>query len=273
MYTRLQTVLLFMTIPLFQLAGQQLSTDNASDPVSMQGRAAVDIESYFFYNEAQFYALRLGYFYGLGNERHLFGMSLPLVHTVFNADYAGFENTTGFGDLKMSYLFVPYSEKNTIGLTRVSLSLDVSAPTGEYRLGRGAGVWLYKPGIIFTMRPGPAVSFYPEIRFQFSGNEANSQGGSDGVPDPEDPEKDNKVQNLSMAIPLVAQIEDWDGWFSLNIMYTRSFTESTNFFFVRTDIGKMLGPKTSAALRIAKFIAGQPRLNVVVQANFTFYMR
>lgn len=267
------SALAICTMCYYPLWGQSLSTDHASDPVTMQSRAVIDVESYIFHTNAQFYALRLGYYYGLRNERHLFGMSLPLVHNVFNADYGGFENTTGFGDLKMSYLFVPYIVKNSIGMERLSLSFDVTAPTGEYRLGRGAGAWLYKPGIIVTLRPGPALAFYPEMRFQFSGSEANSQGGSDGAPDPDDPEKDNTVQNLSLSIPLVAQIEDWSGWFSFNVLYTRSFTEKTNFLFLRTDFGKMIGTKTSAALRITKFIAGQPRLNVVVQANVSFFMR
>lgn len=270
---RVWIVLVMMTGYSQYVHSQQLNTDNASDPVTMQSRATIDIESYLFYNDAQFYALRFGYYYGLKNERHLFGMSLPFVHTVFNADYAGFENTTGFGDLKMSYVFVPYSQKNTIGLERVSASLDVTAPTGEYRLGRGAGTWLYKPGVIFKLRPGPALAFYPEIRFQFSGSDANSQAGSDGAPDPDDPEKDNTVQNLSLSVPLVVQLNDWNGWFAFNVLYTRSFTEKTDFFFLRTDFGKMIGERASASLRITKFIAGQPRLNVLVQANVSFFMR
>jgi hypothetical protein len=254
-------------------SGQPLNTDYASDPVAMQTRATLDVESYIFHVNAQFYFLKPGYYYGLRNERHLFGMSLPFVHNIFNGDYAGFENTTGFGDLKISYLFVPYYKTNTIGTERITLSLDVTAPTGEYRLGRGAGAWLYKPGVIFTVRPGPALAFYPELRFQFSRGQANSQAGSDGSPDPDDPEKDSKVQNLSMSIPMVAQLQDWNGWFSFNVLYTRSFTEQTNFLFIRSDFGKMIGPRSSAALRITKFIAGQPRLNVVVQANISFFIR
>ena len=266
-------VLIMVLVRTGIVTGQNLSTEYASDPVAMKGRLAIDVESYLFHNESQFYALRLGYYYGLRNEKHLFGMSLPLVHTVFKGDYAGFENTTGFGDLKMSYLFVPFSAKGTIGLERVSISLDVTAPTGEYRLGRGAGAWLYRPGVIFTLRSGPQVAFYPEIRYMFSGGDANSQAGSDGTPDPDDPDKDYATSNLSMSLPLVAQIVDWDGWFSFNLLYTRSFTENTNFFFVRSDFGKMMGPNSSASLRITKFIAGQPRLNVIVQVNFSFFMR
>ncbi|MEJ7645695.1 MAG: transporter [Chryseolinea sp.] len=254
------------------MQAQDLYRDNASDPVSMKSHVSGDVESYIFHNEAQFFSFRPGYYYGLRNERHLLGMSLPIVHNIFKGDYAGFENTTGVGDLRIAYRFVPYLKKNQIGIERVTLVLDVTVPTGEYRLGRGAGAWLYKPGVVFTYRPGPSLAFYPEVRFQFSGSNVNSEAGIDGSPDPDDPEKDNSLQNLSFALPMVAQLEDWDGWFGVHILYTRSLVEKTDFIFLRTDFGKMIGERTAASLRITKFIAGQPRLNVVVQANFSFFL-
>lgn len=272
MKNHLACALLFFAIA--ASAQQQQSTlYNASDPVTMRTHLAVDIESYLFHNSSEFYALRLGYHYGLRNERHRFGMSLPLVHTVFQGDYQGYENTTGFGDLKISYLWVPYVRNNTIGIERVSLGADVTAPTGEYKLGRGAGTWIYTPRVIVTWRPGTSIAVFPELRYQFSGSDANSTGGGDGVPDPEDPDKDLKVQTLSVALPAVVQLEQWNGWFSLNTLYAHSFSEQTDFWFLRMDIGKVMGENASAALRISKYIAGQPRLNVLVQANFSFYFR
>jgi len=253
--------------------GQSFDATIASDPVTMQTRAYIDAESYFFHGGAKYYGLRFGYNYGLRNEQHLFGMSIPFVHNIFNADYGGFENTTGIGDLRMSYLFVPYLEKNTIGLERVSIAFDVTAPTGDAALGRGAGAWLYRPGLIFTMRSSSEIVFYPEMRFQVSGGDGNSTGGSDGIPDQDDPELQRKVQNLTVSLPMVAQVSSWDGWFSLNVQYARSFTEKTGFLFLRTDFGAMIGEKSSASLRISKFIAGQPRLNVMVQANLSFFIR
>ncbi len=246
---------------------------DASDPVTTKTRASLDADSYFFFGNYQFYSLRPGYYYGLKGGRHLLGMSVPFVHTIFDADYGGFENTTGIGDIKMSYLTVPYFEKNNIGLERVSFAFDVTAPTGEYRLGRGAGTWLYKPGLILTLRSSSEIVFYPEARFQMSGGDANSQGGSDGLPDPDDPDKEKRLQNLSMSIPVIVQVKDWDGWFSLNLLYAYSFTEQTSFLFLRTDFGAMVARNTSASLRITKFIAGQPRLNVAVQANLSFFLR
>jgi len=252
---------------------QDLYRQNASDPVSMRTRITADIESYFYFDESQFYALRPGYYYGLKSERFLLGMSIPVVHNIFKGDYQGFENTTGIGDLRMSALYVPYFNEKTFGLSRVTVSMDVSAPTGEYKLGRGAGAWMYRPGVVLTYRPSPALGFYPEVRFLFSTEEVNSQGSSDGSPDPDDSEKDDKIQNLSISLPFVAQLEDWDGWFAIHLMYSRAFVESTDYFFIRTDFGKMLGERTAASLRISKYVAGQPRLNVMVQANFTWFMR
>lgn len=242
-----------------------------SDPANMRSRAVLDAESYIFHQPARFYALRFGFLYGLQNEKHLFGLSVPFVHNIFEEDLQGYENTTGLGDIQMMYMMALTTGKS-IGLSRISPYLEVTTPTGESQLGRGAGTWLYKPGIIFKFQSTPEIVFYPEVRFQFSGEEANSQGGADGLPDPEDPETDGKLQNLTFLLPVVVEIESIQGWFSLNASYTQSLTEKEYFIFMRTDFGKMIGDKTSAALSISKFIAGQPRLNVIVQAKFQFFL-
>jgi hypothetical protein len=266
-------ILVLLLVCFLQTHGQQLSLHQASDPVSMLSRATIDIESYFFENNAKFYALRPGFYYGLQDGRHLVGMSIPLMHNIFEGNYGGFENTSGMGDLKMSYLYVPFQKDDIFGLARVTFSLDVTAPTGEYRLGRGAGTWLFKPGIILKWTVDNAIFLYPEIRFQFSGDEANSGAGSDGLPDAENPEKDDQVQNLSLSLPAVVNIESWNGWFSINALYIRSFAEQTNFLFLRMDIGKVIGRNSCASLRVSKFIAGQPRLDALLQANITFFIR
>ncbi|HEU5292559.1 MAG TPA: hypothetical protein VFU05_18050 [Cyclobacteriaceae bacterium] len=249
-----------------------VSAYEASNPTYIRSHVRTSFESYNYYETANFYSIQLGYYYGIG-ERHLAGISIPFYHNVFNADFAGYENTTGIGDIRMFYMLNAFNRKvDGPGLKRVSPFLEVSAPTGEYELGRGAGAWLYKPGIIFSYSPIPEVSFYPEIKYQFSINETNGDGSSDGMPDPEDPVKEGKYQNLAMNFPVVMILKEWDGWFSLNAQYAHSFTEKVDFFFLRMDVGKMLGEYTSGALNISKFIAGQPRLNVVVQAKFNFYL-
>ena len=152
-------ILPVLVICFMQTRAQELSLDQASDPVSMVTRITIDLESYSFENGSMFYGIKPGYYYGLRNEKHLVGMSIPFMHNVFEGNYAGFENTTGFGDLKMSYLFVPYQKQNIIGIERATFSFDVTAPTGEYLLGRGAGAWLYKPGIIIKWRIAESLSF------------------------------------------------------------------------------------------------------------------
>lgn len=246
--------------------------NDASDPASMKSRVVFDAESYFFHNESQFYLARLGFYYGLRNERHLLSLSVPFLHNVFIGDYGGFENTTGIGDIRMMYMNVLFWNRDAIGLERVSSYLEVTAPTGEYQLGRGAGAWLYKPGFIITYRLSPEVIFYPELRFQFSGDDANSYGAGDGLPDTEDPDKEDSFQNLTLQLPVIMQLESWQGWFGLNVQYTKSFSEKTYFLFLRTDVGRMIGPKTSVSLNLSKFVAGQPRLNFVVQARFQFFI-
>jgi len=245
---------------------------DASDPATMKSRFITDIETYFFVAATRYYALRFGYDYGLQNEKHLFSLSLPLVHNIFAADFGGLENTTGVGDLRMRYTFVPWQQTGKSGLQRVSTYLEMNAPTGQSALGRGTGTWLYKPGIIFTFRPNPYVAFYPEIKYNFSTKAGNFLGG-DGAPDQGNPDVDGLIKNLSISIPAVALVSDWKGWAAMNAVYIQSFSEKNYYVFMRIDFGKMIGEKTSAAINITKFIAGQPRLDALVQAKLQFFIR
>lgn len=264
-------VLLFVCLSnqaLAQTPGTPVGEFEASDPAIMKSRVTADFESYFFVAGARFYAMRFGYEYGLQNQKHLFGLSLPLVHNIYLADYGGYENTTGIGDLKMRYMFVPLQKSDK----QISTYFEMTAPTGASELGRGTGTWVYKPGVIFTLRANPFVSFYPEIKYSFSTKVANSLGG-DGAPDQGDTDIDGLIKNLSISVPAVALVSDWRGWVGMNAIYIQSFSEDTYYVFLRLDFGKMIGEKTSAALNITKFISGQPRLDALVQAKFQFFIR
>ena len=257
----------------FLVIGQSLpvTTQNASDPIAMRSNIIFDFESYYFFDGSNYYAIRPTFNYGLQNQKHLMGMSIPVVHNIFSGNYGGYENTTGIGDLKMKYVMVPVLKKESLGLQRVSTYLEVTAPTGEAALGRGAGVWQYKPGLLFMYRLSPNVSFYPEMNFLFSFGDANSQWG--GLPDTEDPEADQPLENLYLAFPAVVEIPDWDGWALMSAVYTRSLNAKEDALFLRVDIGRMLGKNTGGSLQISKYIFGQPRLNVIVEASFQFFLR
>lgn len=263
--------IILVNLSFAQSKDQPVSEFDASDPATMRTRVDMDFESYFFVGEARHYSMRFGYEYGLQNQKHLFGLSLPLIHAIYNSNLGGYENTNGVGDLKMRYMFVPYLEDKASGLQRVSTYLEVTAPTGESQLGRGAGTWTYRPGIIFTLRPNPFTSFYPEIKYQFSTKDANILSGD--VPDAEDTNLDGKISNLIFSLPAIAVVNSWHGWAGLNATYIQSFSEDTYYLFLRLDFGTMLGEKTSAALNITKFIAGQPRVDAIVAARFQFFLR
>lgn len=254
-----------------QARNNGIDENDASDPATMKSRFDADAESYFFVQGARHYAMKFGYEYGLQNQQHLFGISLPFVHTVYAADLGGLENTSGIGDLWMRYMFVPYQFKNGTGLQRISGYLEVTAPTGEAALGRGTGTWVYRPGMIFTFRPNPFVAFYPDVKYQFSIKDANYLAGD--APDASDPDKDGRIKNLIVSFPAIVTVSKWHGWTGLNATYIQSFSEQTYFLFLRLDFGTMIGEKTSAALNISKFIAGQPRLDALVQAKFQFFLR
>jgi hypothetical protein len=244
----------------------------AADPANMKSRIRFDVESYFFHQPARFYAIRLGYMYGLRNERHLFGISVPFVHSIFDEDYQGFENTTGIGDFEMWYM-TSFTTGKSIGLARLSPFLEITAPTGEYLLGRGAGSWLYKPGIVITWIVDPQVAFYPQVRYQFSGDEANSTSGISGIPDIEHPEKDGMMRNIAVELPVVVHFEPLQAWLSINAQYQKALEMDEYFIFMRLDFGKMITERTAASLYLSKFVAGQPRLNVIAQARLQVFLR
>lgn len=264
-------ILFYAREAISQIRAQPASEFDASDPGTMKSRVTTDFETYFFVAGAKYYALRLGYEYGLQNERHLFEISMPFVHNIFMADYGGYENTTGVGDIEMRYMFVPYLKTDNSSFQRVSTYFEMTAPTGTSELGRGTGTWVYKPGMIFTFRPNPFVAFYPEVKYSFSTRDANGLGG-DGAPDQSDPDVDGLIKNLSIAVPAVALVTDWRGWVGMNTTYIQSFSENTYYLFLRLDFGKMIGEKTSAAINVSKFIAGQPRLDALVQVKFQFFI-
>lgn len=249
-----------------------LAAATAADPANMKSRIQLDVESYFFYQPARFYAIRLGYAYGLRNEKHLFGISVPFVHSIFDEDYQGFENTTGIGDFEMWYM-TTINTRKSVGLARFSPFFKITAPTGEYLLGRGAGSWLYTPGMVFAWVVDPQVVFYPQVRYQFSGREANSTSGLSGIPDIEHPEKDGKLRNLSVELPIVVQFEPLQAWLSINPQYQQALEIDEYFIFLRLDFGKMVTERTAASLFLSKFIAGQPRLNVIAQARLQVFLR
>lgn len=242
------------------------------NPVNMQSRLNLDFDSYYFVAENRFFAFRPGFYYGVPGKRHLMGITFPVVHSIFSGDFAGFENTTGIGDVKFTYIGVPVETKDALGLQRISTFLEVTAPTGNEILGRGTGAWVFKPGVAFSFRPDAAFHIFPQINFQFSSARLNSLGGGDGVPDLEDPSLNDKLKVISLSVPATFVVDDWAGWISLHPEYIHTFVEDTYFLFLRFDLGKMIGERTAASLNITKFIAGQPRLETMFRVRFSYFL-
>jgi hypothetical protein len=244
------------------------------DPSNTNSQIPFEFDSYYFAGGHRFYALNASYFYGIPNGRHRMGITVPVVHNIFNADFAGYENTTGIGDLRFVYMGVPYiAKKDIMGLKRVAAYLEVTTPTGNERLGRGVGSWLYMPGIIATYQPDIHWYIFPEVRFQFSTRDVNTQGGSNGIPDQDDPSADEQLQTINVSLPTTYVLEDWDGWIGLGADYSYTFVEDTYFLFLRIDVGKMISDKTAAGVQLTRFIAGQPRLETIFRAKIAFFLR
>ncbi len=255
-------------------SGGLLKAQNAEpfNPANMSTRAVFEMGSFYFNGGHKFYSLAGGFSYGFA-KKNLFSVGIPVVHTIYNADYGGLENTTGIGDIRFGYARVLYEPTKKVGsVERVTGTFDVSAPTGDPQAGRGAGGWVYKPGVIVGMRLDQAVTFYPEVQFQLSGNDVNSRGGTDGLPDPEDPEPDGKLKNIALNMPVTFEMISWSGWLTANMPFSYSLSEKNYFLFLKVDFGKKISERSAASLNITKFIAGQPRLNVLVQARLILFL-
>jgi hypothetical protein len=263
-------VLLTCTLSLSQ---STLDEFKPFDPVNTESRVGLDLDTYYFVAENRFYALRPAYFYSIPNKRHVMALSIPVVHSIFSGDFAGFENTTGIGDIKFTYLGVPYQSNDALGLQRVSAFLDVTAPTGNERLGRGTGAWVYKPGVVVTYRPDVAFYLFPQINFQFSTANLNSLGGGDGVPDLIDPDKEDQLKVMAINLPGTFALDAWQGWITLTPEYIHTFQEDTYFVFLKMELGKMISDRTSVSLQINRFVAGQPRLETHFRVRLNFFLQ
>lgn len=242
------------------------------NPYDVNTRATFDVSSYYFLGGHRFYAATGGFHYGFAG-RHLLSLTVPVVHTIFNGDYAGFENTTGVGDLRFGYAAAVYAtQREDRPLQKVLLLADATAPTGDAGAGRGTGVWQFKPGLAVAARLNHFTTTYPELRFQFSGAEANSRGGTDGLPDPEDAARDERLQNFLLSIPVNFELTQWGGWVAFNLPFTYSLQESDYFLFLRAEFGKKFSDRAAGSLAISRWIAGQPRLNTTVQARFIIFL-
>ncbi len=262
-------ILLCFVITSMTLKGQ---TQEPFNPANMSTRALFEAGTYYYNGGHKFYSLAGGFDYGFA-KKNLFTVYIPVVHNIYNADYGGLENTTGIGDVKFGYARVLYEPKKKVRqVERVTGLMEVTAPTGDPLAGRGTGTWLYKPGLIVGMRLDQAVTFYPSAQFQFSTDPANSRAGTNGLPDPQDPDRDGRLKSVSVDLPFTFEMIEWGGWLTLNAPFIYSLQETNYFLFLKADFGKKISEKSAAALMITKFIAGQPRLNVLVQAKLTIFL-
>lgn len=269
---RLITILLLLTSASQCFAQSVMDDKRPYDPLNMESRIDLELDSYYFVAENKFFAFRPSFHYGIPNARHQMSLSVPFVHSIFSGDFAGFENTTGIGDFTFTYIGVPYLSKDALGFQRIAAFIEITAPTGNELLGRGVGAWVYKPGIAFTYRPDVAFHLFPRISFQFSTSDLNSLGGGDGLPDLEDPDKEEKLKVITFSFPATFAIDSWDGWITLNPEYTHTFVEDTYFLFLRMELGKMIGERTAASMQITRFIAGQPRLETIIRIRLNFFL-
>lgn len=244
-----------------------------ADPTLARTNFGMGVNSYLFTGGTIYYEAVPGFSYALPDARNMLTIEVPFMHNIFPGDFGGYENTTGIGDVRMRYQTVPIKKKDPLGFKQLTFYGELTAPTGAYIFGRGAGTWLIKPGVMATIQASPQVAFYPEVRFQFSASEASRLGGGQNLPNPDSFQRNRKLQEYVLQFPVVMVLESANTWLRINPEFIQSFNEGVSYLFFEGEVGKMLGDWSSASVNISRFIAGQPRLAVIVEAQFRFYLK
>ncbi len=248
---------------------------NASNPNLIEKQFGMDFESYFFVANDKLYTMNFRFDYNFNSKRTMVRFNVPLVSTDFSKDYQGYERSTGIGDLGFKVTHLIYLDKaNKKTLESVALSLGVTTPTGDKDLGLGLGKWQYIPEIVAAFRASPALGFYPRAKFQFTGSEVNGHptpGGS--APDPEDPDADGQFKTLIIDLPMIMEINSWQGWFGLTPIYLNDFEFNYTIVALTAELGKNISDQSSISLHLSQNIAGEKRLLNIVEAKLNFYIK
>ncbi len=94
------------------------------------------------------------------SEKHLILAELPLMYNDRTEEF-------GIGDIRTRYFYLPYKNYDKF-LGAFGPSVDVFAPTGNYRDGLGSGRWIISPGFTVGMMASDWIQFFPIVSYQYS---------------------------------------------------------------------------------------------------------
>lgn len=250
-----------------------LGINNPSNPTLTLTQFRFDLDSYFFVGENRVIAARPSFEYGFNSQRHLARIEVPVLSTFYSGNFQGFERRVGLGDINFGYKVLPYLDRSgRKTLQAVALALDITSPTGDQSIGLGLGQWQYEPSLTLEFRPSAFFAVYPRASYNFTVDDVNGQPlpGGGTIPDPG--EDQQSFETMVLDANTVIELVDWQGWFAINPIFLRNFRENYSIVALGADIGKMIGPKSSANLHFVQFVGGQPRLQTQVSAQFHFFL-
>lgn len=94
------------------------------------------------------------------SEAHMVLAEVPLLYNDRSESF-------GIGDLRARYFWLPYKNyEKTIGA--FGPSVDIFAPTGDYKNGLGSGRWIVSPGITVGIMAAEWIQFFPILSYQYA---------------------------------------------------------------------------------------------------------
>ena len=143
-----------------------LGENNPSNPTLTRTQFRFDFDSYFLVGENRIIAARPSFEYGFNSQRSLARIEVPILSTFYSDNFQGFERQVGLGDINFGFKFLPFLDRSGRKILQaVSLSLDITSPTGDETIGLGLGQWQYQTTMIFEFRPSAFFALYPRVSY------------------------------------------------------------------------------------------------------------
>jgi hypothetical protein len=94
------------------------------------------------------------------SEAHMVLAEVPLLYN---------DRTKSFGlsDIRARYFWLPYKNYEKL-LGAFGPSLDIFAPTGDFKKGLGSGRWIISPGFTVGIMAADWIQFFPILSYQYA---------------------------------------------------------------------------------------------------------
>jgi hypothetical protein len=206
------------------------------------------------------------------NDQNKLDAEIPILRTA----YEDTGNTTGIGDIRLRYFYVPYNaDDSDHWFTAAGLSVDVYLPTGDEETGHGAGSTLLAPGVTFGVRAASWLDIFPILSYQHSfGAGRWEPGGTDPggvIPPPDESDEEVDMRGVRAEAILVAPLPR-DAWIQIIPLYSRNLVNGDHALNVRVMLGKMLNTKNALQFEYQREFVNQRSLQNMIRIAWSYFL-